>query len=218
MRIASGLLVLFLVVAGAAGVHAEDLNEKFGENWNCGYISAGLPLREACEKANCDFSRQHFWRDSPSSGHCVDVKSLPSQPRTDTYSVEDKRRQDEIDAYWKLKRAAPPVHFSALAGAAHCYRGGCQVSAGSAIGGFNTRAAAEAAALSKCREKGVPGCQIVTSWGGSGCGYITGGTIKRANGSTGASTFSSHNSREEAASKCRAAGYQCDEVIGGCGH
>ena len=215
-------ITLLLFIAGPS--RAEDLNEKFGDSWDCNSISAGLPLRDACLQANCNFKRQHFWRDDADHGHCVNIANLKDEPAKDSYSLRDRLVGDQAAAYWRQKGVEAEKEkqiensWSAVAGAAWCDQasgGNCSVAAGSSIGRTTTKKAAEGEAMAQCSSRGTPGCKVILSWQGRGCLYVTGGTKNDSDGTHYVRVMSG-NTSDEASQKCSSAGFSCDKVIGGC--
>lgn len=69
----SAKMFRFIVAAIAAGTiastaAAENLHQKYGPSWDCGYISYGLPYKEACEA--CEAEGKEF-NQVGNGGHCV---------------------------------------------------------------------------------------------------------------------------------------------------
>jgi|GEM_PF-5659540 len=67
----TSLIFFFGVVIAfwTSSTNAENLHQKYGSYWNCGYISLGMPIYDACKP--CEDKGMEFFRDSDTTGHCV---------------------------------------------------------------------------------------------------------------------------------------------------
>lgn len=208
-------MLLCMGVFFAFPAHAENLHQKFGAGWDCGYITTGLPYKDlcfACERAGQEFDRVG------ESGTCVpkpggDEDSTSPEPESPTYK---SRATPEVDTDYTppvRRTQAPPkkVWWNAIAAVVEKHDGGVRMSAGYAEA--TNPELAKKTAVQKCNETGIPGCKALGVWN-IGCVYITTGTEKTSNSVRGG--YMAHSTREGAASKCRSKFTSCKPPIGGC--
>ena len=103
---------------------------------------------------------------------------------------------------------APTRRWGAVAAAIWRRRGIVQLAIGSGVR-YPSKAAARKAALQQCGRRAGRGCKIASSWN-IGCGYIITGRKRSGGGWAVGKTMA------EARRKCRAKGYRCKKLIGGC--
>jgi len=75
----TALIILFavLLASWAKLASAENLHQKYGPSWDCGYITAGLPIYDYCKP--CEDKGMEFFKDSDISGHCVPKEGSAEQ-------------------------------------------------------------------------------------------------------------------------------------------
>jgi hypothetical protein len=195
-----------------APVQAENLNQKYGPSWNCSYITAGDPLYEACrprEARNMD-----FYRDSPSTGHCVPRGGAQAPGDSGVPHGLTERHTGPSGG------GSPPPQAYTPAPAPRAHRWGAvaagiregdpsHVGVGAAWNEPN-RERAEELAIEKCQEQGV-NCSVVGTFD-TGCGYITVGHNDR-----GGVGWGSGPTAQRAYDNCQNQGLECKtQTIGGC--
>lgn len=196
------LLVAFPLMTGAT--HAENLNQKFGPEWNCSRIGQGRAELDALRKAClvCEQKRQDFFQTGAGTGNCV-ARTASLRP-----SSEKPAKLPTSSSTAARPVAAPKQLWCAIAAGIEQSFNTQQVSVG--VGNnLGTKQLAEGEALANCSEGGFIGCEVKHSWN-RGCGYVTTGSNGSQVGwAMGASV-------EELDQECMASGLACKQPIGCC--
>ncbi len=197
------VVVLATALCGLLGkfevARAENLNKLYGPSWDCSYMSFGEPIYEDCRK--CDMATQDFWRDTPTSGHCVPKDGgLGRQAPTEILGGAPR----------SSNRGSRQEYFgAAAAGLWRDSDGNAHVATGIAWN-YPTMAEAESEAISRCENAGGENCRVVGTFDNGGCGYISVGHdddgVRYGMGPT----------EEAAQERCESGGYTCKPPAGGC--
>ncbi len=99
-----------IVIIGAllspAPAFGQNLNQKYGDGWNCKRISAELnALYEACLR--CERSNKDFYRTSNTTGDCVPKYSLRQLETEDDDDDPDAGRKAYEREMRSLQQARP---------------------------------------------------------------------------------------------------------------
>lgn len=158
-----GLLVSVILIAASAAAtdatHAENLNKKFGPEWNCSRIGHGRAELDALHKAclACERQSRDFFQTGPDAGYCV-PRTGGAQP---TSASPSKRRASSMSP---AKPTSAPKQLWCVIAAGIEESFTHQQAAVGVGDNLATKQMAEEEALSNCAKGGFAGCSVKLSW------------------------------------------------------